>query len=139
MRSPRIYHSQSLTPGSITALEPDGAGHVGRVLRMRPGSQLILFNGDGNQYPATITQVSKKQVEVQVDDCHANSVESPLAIHLGQGISRGDKMDYTLQKAVELGVTEITPLFTERCGVKLSGDRLEKKMAAMAKNSHQCL
>ena len=97
------------------------------VLRMQPGQQLELFNGDGNQYAATITAVGKKSVDVHIDSCEARSVESPFAIHLGQVISRGDKMDFTIQKSVELGVTCITPLFSERCGVKLPAGRLEKK------------
>ena len=94
---------------------------------MQAGQALQLFNGDGNNYAATITEVSKKQVTVKIIDAQANPVESPLNIHLGQAISRGDRMDFAIQKAVELGVTEITPLFTERCGVKLDGERLSKR------------
>jgi len=127
MRIPRIYEPATLQVGQTIALSEDGANHIGRVLRMQPGQQLELFNGDGNQYPATIASVGKKSVEVTIDRCDAQSVESPLAIHLGQVISRGDKMDFTIQKSVELGVTCITPLFSERCGVKLPADRLEKK------------
>ena len=127
MRIPRIYEPASLQVGQTLALSEDGANHIGRVLRMQPGQQLELFNGDGNQYAATITGVGKKSVEVRIDSCEARSVESPFAIHLGQVISRGDKMDFTIQKSVELGVTCITPLFSERCGVKLPADRLEKK------------
>ncbi|MEI4979421.1 16S rRNA (uracil(1498)-N(3))-methyltransferase [Aeromonas caviae] len=127
MRIPRIYEPAGLQVGQTLALSEDGANHIGRVLRMQPGQQLELFNGDGHQYPATITSVGKKSVEVTIDSCETRSVESPLAIHLGQVISRGDKMDFTIQKSVELGVTCITPLFSERCGVKLPADRLEKK------------
>lgn len=108
-------------------LDDEAANHVGRVLRMSSGAELILFNGDGYNYPAVISSSDKKRVTVTVAAAQPNPVESPLRIHLGQGISRGDRMDFAIQKAVELGVTEITPLFTERCGVKLEGDRLAKR------------
>src|SRR5690606_15959184 len=127
MRIPRIYEAATLQVGQTLALSEDGANHIGRVLRMQPGQQLELFNGDGNQYAATITLVGQKSVEVAIDSCEQRSVDAPFAIHLGQVISRGDKMDFTIQKSVELGVTCITPLFSERCGVKLPADRLEKK------------
>lgn len=127
MRIPRIYHSQQLSVDTTVELEEQAAAHIGRVLRMQVGNPLTLFNGQGGQYNAVIVSCSKKNVSVNIESFTANCVESPLSIHLGQGISRGDKMDYTIQKAVELGVSEITPIFTERCGVKLSGDRLEKK------------
>ena len=100
MRIPRIYEAATLQVGQTLALSEDGANHIGRVLRMQPGQQLELFNGDGNQYPATIANVGKKSVEVTIDSCETRSVESPLAIHLGQVISRGDKMDFTIQKSV---------------------------------------
>ncbi|GIU21212.1 16S rRNA (uracil(1498)-N(3))-methyltransferase [Shewanella schlegeliana] len=128
MRVPRIYQESSLTIGQSVALDDEAAGHVGRVLRMSVGEQVSLFNGDGNDYLAEIVSASKKNVEVKVLTCEANNSESPLNLHLGQVISRGDRMDFTIQKSVELGVNTITPLFSERCGVKLSGERLEKKI-----------
>lgn len=128
MRHPRIFESGELIVGSSFELSPDGAGHVGRVLRMTTGDTLTLFNGKGGQYQATIEQTTKKSVTVHIDEFQDINSESPLKIHLGQAISRGDKMDFTIQKSVELGVTTITPLFSERCGVKLSGERLEKKI-----------
>ncbi|MDP5211823.1 16S rRNA (uracil(1498)-N(3))-methyltransferase [Pseudoalteromonas tunicata] len=127
MRIPHIYHPGSIEIGQILQLDDDAAGHIGRVLRMSIGDKVCLFNGQGGQFLAELTEVSKKGVNVQIESFEEHDVESPLKIHLGQGISRGDKMDFTIQKSVELGVTEITPLFTERCGVKLSGDRFEKK------------
>lgn len=127
MRIPRIYQPSPLVVGQTLMLSEDGANHIGRVLRMQSGQELALFNGDGHQYLATLRQVGKKNVEVQVTEQQARSLESPLALHLGQVISRGDKMDFTIQKSVELGVSCITPLFSERCGVKLTGERLEKK------------
>ena len=100
MRIPRIYEPAALQVGQTLALSEDGANHIGRVLRMQPGQQLELFNGDGNQYAATITAVGKKSVDVHIDSCEARSVESPFAIHLCQVISRGDKMDFTIQNSV---------------------------------------
>lgn len=140
MQIPRIYHSQCLSEQNDNktfvqrevCLEPDAANHVGRVLRMQVGDPIILFNGllfNGliGHFEATISAASKKNVTVTLKQFIEHNAESPLSIHLGQGISRGDKMEFTIQKAVELGVSEITPLFSERCGVKLSGERLEKK------------
>lgn len=128
MRVPRIYTRSPLTEGGTTALDENAAQHVGRVLRMQPGQELRLFNGDGHDYPATITSASKKQVDVQVGAPVANDTESPLDIVLGQTLSKGDRMDYAVQKAVEMGVTRIVPLTTERCDVKLKGDREDKRL-----------
>jgi 16S rRNA (uracil1498-N3)-methyltransferase len=127
MRTIRLYQPGPLTPGQSVALCEDAANHAGKVLRMQAGEALELFNGDGNNYAAVIIEVGKKQLVVDIQSSSENPIESPLKLHLGQGISRGDRMDFAIQKAVELGVSEITPLFTERCGVKLDADRLEKK------------
>ncbi|MCL1078456.1 16S rRNA (uracil(1498)-N(3))-methyltransferase [Parashewanella spongiae] len=128
MRIPRIYQSCTLTTEQTINLDDDAAAHVGRVMRMVAGDQLSLFNGDGNDYLSEIIQSGKKSVTVKILSQQENNSESPLNIHLGQVISRGDRMDFTLQKSVELGVNTITPLFSERCGVKLSGERLTKKI-----------
>ena len=128
MRHPRIFEPNELIVNTSMELSVDGAGHVGRVLRMTVGDQLTLFNGKGGQYQATIEQAGKKNVIVHIDMFEDVNSESPLQIHLGQAISRGDKMDFTIQKSVELGVTTITPLFSERCGVKISAERLDKKI-----------
>ncbi len=128
MRVPRIYHSGDLVPDQTVLLEDDAANHVGRVLRLAVDAQIILFNGQGGQYPAVLVESGKKKVVAKITEFDDKNIESPLSIHLGQGISRGDKMEMTIQKAVELGVNQITPLFTERCGVKLSGERLAKKV-----------
>lgn len=138
MRVPRIYHplleslaenseQPRLAEGQVIALDDEAANHVGRVLRMSAGQPIQVFTGDGYDYSAEIVSASKKNVEVRITGLQFNTSESSLKIHLGQGISRGDRMDFVLQKSVELGVHSITPLFTERCGVKLSGERLEKK------------
>lgn len=128
MREPRIYEPSPLSSGLTLPLSEEGAHHVGRVLRMQAGQALILFDGRGGQYPASIVDAGKKQVLVQLGEHQPHEVESPLDIHLGQVISRGDKMEFTIQKSVELGVNRITPLFSSRCGVKLQGERLDKKL-----------
>ncbi|MGM0766578.1 MAG: 16S rRNA (uracil(1498)-N(3))-methyltransferase [Pseudomonadota bacterium] len=128
MRIPRIYTDSALHEGATADLDEQAAQHVGRVLRMQPGQELRLFNGDGNDYPATITSASKKNVEVRVGAAEANATESALEIVLGQSLSKGDRMDYAVQKAVEMGVTRIVPLTTERCDVKLKGDREDKRL-----------
>lgn len=128
MRIPRIYTDSSLSAGVTAELDDNAAQHVGRVLRMQPGQELRLFNGDGQDYPATITAAGKKHVEVDVGTPEPNPTESPLEIVLGQTLSKGDRMDYAVQKAVEMGVTRIVPLTTERCDVKLKGDREDKRL-----------
>lgn len=138
MKNPRIYLDQPIVVGENTPLSDDAFGHVIRVLRLKQGDNLTLFNGLtrdglGTEYQAKLINVSKKHAEVAIEDMVKVINESPLRIHLGQGISRGDRMDYTLQKSVELGVNTITPLFSSRCTVKLSGERLAKKISQWQK------
>jgi len=133
MRNPRIYQNQIFTLGDTITLDNDAFGHSIRVLRLKDGDRITLFNGEiledaHGEYQAELVNVTKKQAQARVLSYQEKSNESPLNIHLGQAISRGDRMDFTLQKSVELGVNTITPLFTERCGVKLSGERLAKKI-----------
>ncbi|MBC7006245.1 16S rRNA (uracil(1498)-N(3))-methyltransferase [Photobacterium sp. BZF1] len=128
MRIPRIYHPELLPNSGIVMLSDDAANHVGRVMRMQAGQEVLLFDGSNAEFPAVITNASKKSVEVEIQARNESSVESPLDIHLGQVVSRGEKMEFTIQKSVELGVNTITPLISERCGVKLNADRFEKKL-----------
>ncbi|NDJ56406.1 16S rRNA (uracil(1498)-N(3))-methyltransferase [Enterobacteriaceae bacterium 4M9] len=128
MRIPRIYHPQPLNVGDQVALSDDAANHVGRVLRMSTGQTLQLFDGSNYIFNAEIIVADKKRVQVQVTDSTLADRESPLDIHLGQVMSRGEKMEFTIQKSIELGVNTITPLLSERCGVKLDGERLDKKL-----------
>lgn len=128
MRTIRIFTDCSIANGTEVTLTGSAANHVAKVLRRAVGDDITLFNGDGHEYIGEIKNLDKKTVSVEITDSKHPDRESPLAIHLGQVISRGDRMDYAIQKAVELGVTEITPLFSERCEVKLKGDRLEKKL-----------
>lgn len=133
MRIPRIHHPEPIQQLGSLALGEDAAGHVGRVLRMKEGQEVLLFDGSGAEFPAEITEVLKKNVTVNVTERIERSSESPLDLHLGQVISRGDKMEFTIQKSVELGVNTITPLISERCGVKLDAKRFEKKLAQWQK------
>ncbi|MDR0806777.1 MAG: 16S rRNA (uracil(1498)-N(3))-methyltransferase [Enterobacteriaceae bacterium] len=128
MRIPRIYHPLPITITDDLTLSDDAANHVGRVLRMQVGQQICLFDGSNYVFNAEITQSDKKQVRVRILDQQLEDVESPLNFHLGQVISRGEKMEFTIQKSIELGVNVITPLISERCGVKLDKERLEKKV-----------
>lgn len=129
MRIPRIYHDAPLTPQQELELSESAANHVARVLRLREQAALVIFNGNGGEYRAHISRIEKRRVLVQLEEYRAQEVESPLHITLAQGISRGERMDYTLQKAVELGISRIVPLLSERCMVELKGERLEKRLA----------
>lgn len=128
MRIPRIYHSETLTSGSEIMLDEDASGHVGRVLRMTSGQRLELFDGSNLTFAAEITLADKKRVKVRVLESQPDDRESPLLLHLGQVMSRGEKMEFTIQKSIELGVNVITPLFSERCGVRLDAERMAKKL-----------
>lgn len=127
MRIPRIYTAQALLSNTELELDEQASHHVSKVLRMQAGRELVLFNGRGGEYTATIVDAGKKSVRVAISAFADSERESPLSIHLGIGVSRGERMDWVLQKATELGVTKITPLFTERTEVKLTGPRLDKK------------
>jgi 16S rRNA (uracil1498-N3)-methyltransferase len=128
MSNPRIYQASIFSLHETVKLSEDAFGHLIRVLRLKAGDIVTFFNGNETaQYQAKLVDVTKKQASAEVLLKEEVNNESPLNIHLGQGISRGDRMDFTLQKSVELGVNTITPLFTERCGVKLNAERLEKK------------
>lgn len=133
MRIPRIFHPEAITQLGHITLDDDAAGHVGRVLRMKAGHEVLLFDGLGAEFPSIITEVSKKSVTVEVTKRLERSSESPLDLHLGQVISRGDKMEFTIQKSVELGVNTITPLISERCGVRLDQKRFDKKLSQWQK------
>jgi 16S rRNA (uracil1498-N3)-methyltransferase len=128
MRIPRIYCANKLQPNAEIKLGFKASNHILHVLRLKLESPLILFNGTGGEYNSYLFAIDKQHAIVKVTEFINREAESPLKIYLGQGISRVEKMDYTIQKAVELGVHNITPLFTERCNVKLSGERLQKRL-----------
>ena len=128
MRIPRIYHLSPLAGLDSCLLSEDAVNHVGRVLRMKEGEQITLFDGSNHIFHARLQAVEKKQIIAKIESSELDDRESPLAIHLGQVISRGDRMEFTIQKSVELGVKTITPLWSERCGVKLNDERQDKKL-----------
>jgi 16S rRNA (uracil1498-N3)-methyltransferase len=128
MSNLRFYSPTPLTMGMTVALSENAAAHAIRVMRLKVGDSLTLFCGDGMDYHCVLVSVEKKVASVEVLSQAKISNESPLNIRLLQGISSGDRMDYTIQKAVELGVTEIFPLTTDRSVTKLSGDRAEKRV-----------
>ncbi len=126
MANLRFYDPQALDINSEITLGEDATGHI-RVLRLKSGTEVTLFNGQGGQYQATLTDVQKRSCNALINSFQETDNESPLHLHLGQVISRGDRMEFVVQKAVELGVNEITPLLSERCGVKLNAERMAKK------------
>jgi 16S rRNA (uracil1498-N3)-methyltransferase len=128
MRISRLYLDSPLATGQSVTLEDDVLNYVSRVLRLKPGMQVAVFNGQGGEYTGTITELHKRNGVIEIGEFHAVNVESALEITLVQGISRGERMDYTLQKATELGVTRIAPVFCERTVVNLKGERLESRL-----------
>ncbi|WP_043531077.1 16S rRNA (uracil(1498)-N(3))-methyltransferase [Litchfieldella xinjiangensis] len=129
MSGPRIHVAADFPVGGDVVL-PDGAArHVALVLRLREGASLTLFDGAGNEAAAVLVEAGRKRVVARIEHVETGRGESPLSVHLGQAISKGDRMDYAIQKAVELGVAVITPLYTEHGDVRLKGDREAKKLA----------
>ena len=127
----RIYEPALLTIGHSHSLGERGHHHLLHVLRAKMHDSLVLFNGDGCDYHAEIRAITKKHVEVQVLDKKETDFESPLSIHLAQCLPSGDKMDYIVQKAVELGVKAITPIIAERSQGRLHGEQAQKKIARL--------
>lgn len=123
MRVSRIFVDLPLQVGATVTLPETAAHYVRSVLRLKADQTLILFNGQGGEYHSVLREVSRKQVRTVIEQFSSRDVESPLRIHLGLGVSRGDRMDWSLQKAVELGVSQISPLLTERCVSKLDHDK----------------
>ena len=128
MRISRIYISGPLAVGDTITLPEGAANHCARVLRLREGAPLILFNGEGGEYRAALSLVEKRRVEAVIEGFDAREVESPLHVVIAQAISKGERMDYTLQKSVELGASHFVPLTTERTVVNLKGDRADKRV-----------
>lgn len=125
--STRLLVSGALINGAEIELSGDRARYLGKVLRARVGDPLSIFNGEGPEWPARILSIGKNRVVVKLGDSIEAGTESPLKIHLVQGISRGERMDFVVQKATELGVKRITPVLTEYGVVKLNADRAEKR------------
>lgn len=128
MRTIRIYQAGQFRVGDNVALDKTQAQHVATVLRMRENEHLRLFDGDNREFEAKIVSVRKNQVSLELLEVFDISLESPKNIHLAQGISKGDKMEFVVQKAVELGVKSIQPVITCFCAFKLDEERKEKKL-----------
>lgn len=129
MNSPRFYCREALSPGAHVELPEPVARHAVRVLRMPPGAAMVLFDGRGGQYPATIERIERDRVYAELGAWEDVECESPLAITLVQALQAGDKMDFTIQKAVELGVRDIVPVESRRSVLKLAGERAAKRVA----------
>ncbi|MFR0715015.1 16S rRNA (uracil(1498)-N(3))-methyltransferase [Enterobacterales bacterium BD_CKDN230030183-1A_HGKHYDSX7] len=128
MRLSRFFIDAPLSLGQHDLPEAQ-AHYIGRVLRMGPGDAVQLFDGSGQEYLGQLLEVGKKNVRVSLDQALAGQPDSPLQIHLGQGLSRGERMDWAIQKATELGANEITPIVSERCEVRLKDERADKRLA----------
>ena len=128
MRISRLYTPTPLTTGKHIELDDDNGHYVRTVLRLKTDDPIILFNGQGGEYSCLVAEVSRKTVSIAVEQWSDRSVESPLQVTLGLGISRGDRMDLTVQKSVELGVNRITPLLTERCVVQFKGEKKPQRL-----------
>ncbi len=125
--APRVHVDARLAPGARLIL-PDAIGHhLARVLRLRRGAAVVLFDGHGGEHGGVITAVGKQGVAVDVGPWNDSECEATLEVHLAQGVSTGERMDYTLQKAVELGVCGIEPVVTERSVVRLDAERAAKR------------
>ncbi len=127
MRLTRVYVQAALTPGSLVELPPDTASHLAKVLRARSGDELILFNGDGREFTGAIDGVRGSRVSASVGDSLPVNRESPLSITLVQCVPRGDRMDFIVQKATELGVARIVPVLSQRSVVRLDADQADSK------------
>ncbi len=129
MRLTRVYVETALTSGSMVDLPPDTASHLARVLRARTGDELILFNGDGREFDGAVQTVRGSRVSASVGDGRQVDRESPLAVTLVQCVPRGDRMDFIVQKATELGVARIVPVLSQRSVVRLDKSQAESKAA----------
>ena len=129
MRVPRVYLDQPLDSGAELTLDKATAHYLVSVLRLRAGDALVAFNGSGGEFTALLQSATNKHATIRVGSHSVGVKPSPVQLTLAIGLSRGERMDWVIQKAVELGVNAVIPLFTERCEVKLKGERALKKQA----------
>jgi len=129
MREPRVYTDQTLEPGLRVRLEPATGRHLLKVLRLRPDAPLRLFNGDGRELQGHLSDIAGSSVTATIEALTGSEPEPPLQLNLLLGVSKGERMDFAIRKAVELGVTGISPLFTARSVVRLNGERLQRRTA----------
>ena len=129
MNSPRFYCREALSPGAHVELPEPVARHAVRVLRLPPGAPMVLFDGRGGEYPAHIERIERDRVYAELAEWRDIERESRLNITLVQALQAGDKMDFTIQKAVELGVRDIVPVESRRSVLRLAGERAGKRVA----------
>ena len=127
MRIPRLYHPEDLAVGLQIQLSAIAFQHAVRVLRLRQGAPVILFNGQGGEYQASLCEIGKRSAQARIEAFVEREAEALLPVTLGQCISKSEHMDFAVQKATELGVAAIQPLFSERSTSSLQGERLQKK------------
>lgn len=127
MRVARLHIAQPLTGSGQVSLGEQASHHIMRVLRLRPGAALIVFDGSGHQYDATLLRATRRGAAIEIGALLGAATESPLHVTLVQGVSRGERMDLVMQKATELGVAAIIPVLSERSVVKLSGPRAARR------------
>jgi len=124
----RIFVAAALAAGSEIELPDAAARHVAQVLRMRAGEHIVIFNGTGGEFGAEIVLAERRNVRVRLSQLVEVDRESPLEVSLAQCVSKGERMDYTLQKAVELGVSRVLPLLSERSVVRIDAERWDRKL-----------
>ena len=129
MPLPRIHCDVRLGPGAQLALAPEAAQHVAKALRLKTGDAIVVFDGRGGEYDAILTRIDKDRVDVKVGAWRDAEAEAALAVGLVQGLPESDKMDWIIQKAVELGVAWIQPIVCDRSVVRLSAERAAKREA----------
>ena len=129
MRNPRLFTDQPLTPGNQVVLKGNVAQHLSRALRARAGDQIALFNGDGQEFAATVLTASKREASVDIGEAATPQTESPVYTTLGLCLSKGDRFDWAIQKATELGMGAVTPLYSERVDFSMPPDRIKKRVA----------
>jgi 16S rRNA (uracil1498-N3)-methyltransferase len=127
MRLTRVFLDQPLHAGERITLPSAQSQHLSQVLRVRSGQPIVLFNGDGRDYPAQIVRLDRAGVTAEVGRPGQAEPPARLRVRLGLGVSKGERMDFALQKSTELGATRITPLFTARSVIRLGGDRLARR------------
>nr|MBL8411365.1 16S rRNA (uracil(1498)-N(3))-methyltransferase [Dechloromonas sp.] len=129
MNMPRFYCREALSPGAHVELPEPVARHAVRVLRLPPGAPMVLFDGRGGEYPARIERIERDRVLAELGAWQEVERESPLRVTLVQALQAGEKMDFTIQKAVELGISDIVPVESRRSVMRLTGDRAGKRVA----------
>ena len=129
MRISRVFTEHPLKADTTVTLDARATRYLGQVLRLHAGDQIRLFDGSGRDFAGELARCDRKGCSVRITDVVSTEPAAALQLHLGIGISRGERMDFAIQKSVELGVTAVTPLLTERSVVELRGERLERRIA----------